>query len=72
MMGGAFFGPRKEQRRLTADDARVDEALIIIAGDMFAAGYDTKDIASRLVIPECAALAAVHVARERQRGGPNP
>jgi hypothetical protein len=34
---------------------------------MFAAGYDTKDIASRLVIPECAALAALHVARERQR-----
>lgn len=66
-MKGAWFGPPKQQRRLSAVDARADEALIIIAGDMFAAGYDTKDISLRLVVPEAAALAAVHVARERRR-----
>jgi hypothetical protein len=61
------FGPPRQQRRVTARDGRDDEALIIIAGDMFAAGFDTKDISIRLVTPECAVLAALHVARERQR-----
>ncbi|MFA6267657.1 MAG: hypothetical protein WC670_18315 [Pseudolabrys sp.] len=66
MRGGAF-GPPKRQTRVTASEARHDEALIIITGDMFAAGFDTKEISIRLVTPECAVLVALHVARERQR-----
>jgi hypothetical protein len=61
------FGPPRRQRPVTANDARSDEALIIIAGDMFAAGFDTRDIALRLVVPEAACAAALRVARERQR-----
>jgi hypothetical protein len=34
---------------------------------MFCAGFDTKDISIRLVTPESAVLAALHIARERQR-----
>jgi len=67
MTGGAFFGPPKRQTRVSAEDARHDEALIVIAGDMFAAGFDTKDISIKLVTPESAVLAALHLARERQR-----
>ena len=61
-----FIIPKK-QARVTASEARHDEALIIIAGDMFAAGFDTKDISIRLLTPESAVLAALHVARERRR-----
>lgn len=66
MRGGAF-GPPKRQTRVSASKATHDEALIMVAGDMFAAGFDTKDISLRLVTPECAVLAALHIARERQR-----
>jgi hypothetical protein len=69
MRGGAFFAAPRGAR-ITPSEARHDEALIIIAGDMFAAGFDTKDISLRLLTPECAALAALHVARERQRAAP--
>jgi hypothetical protein len=65
-MSGAFMPP-KRQTRVTARDGRDDEALIIISGDMFAAGFDTKDISLRLVTPECAVVAALRVARERRR-----
>lgn len=65
----SFLGPPKRNVRVTASEARFDEALILIAGDMFAAGYDTRDIAIRLVTPEAAVYAALRVARERQRGG---
>lgn len=41
--------------------------LVIIVGDMFAAGFDTKEISQRLVTPEHAVLAALHVERERRR-----
>jgi hypothetical protein len=34
---------------------------------MFAAGFDTKDISQRLLVPESAAYAALQVARDRQR-----
>jgi len=61
------FGPPKRKTRTTPEEARHDEALIIICGDMFAAGFDTKDISIRLIRPECAVLAALHTARERQR-----
>lgn len=57
----------KRSRRLTSQEARYGEALIIIAGDMFAAGFDTKDISLRLVTPEHEVLAALQIARERQR-----
>lgn len=63
------FGPPKKNARVTAADARDDEALILIAGDMFASGFDTKDISIRLLTPECAVLTALHVARERQFKG---
>lgn len=61
------MGPPKRITRVTARDGRDDEALIIIAGDMFAAGFDTRDISLRLVVPEAACVAALAVARERQR-----
>lgn len=54
-------------RSATVADAHTNEALIAICGDMFAAGMDTRDMSIRLVIPEAACLAALHVARERQR-----
>ena len=60
------FGPPKRNTRVTSADARSDEALIIIAGDMFAAGFDTKDISIRLVTPEHAVLAVLHIERERR------
>lgn len=66
---GGAFAPPKTATRITASEARHDEALIIIAGDMFAAGFDTKDISIRVLTPEHAVLAALHVARERQRAG---
>lgn len=69
MTGGHFFAPPRGPS-ITPSEARHDEALIIIAGDMFAAGFDTKDISIRLLTPECAVLAALHVARERQRAAP--
>lgn len=62
-----FMGPPRINRRVTVADARADEALIAFCGDMFAAGLDTKDMSVRLVVPEAACLAALHVARERQR-----
>ncbi|WP_283804919.1 hypothetical protein [Rhodopseudomonas palustris] len=43
--------------------------MIIIAGDMFAAGFDTRAIAARLITSEAAVEAALHRARERQRIG---
>lgn len=61
------FGPPRRQTRVTPSEATHNEALIIIAGDMFAAGFDTKEISIRLLTPECAVLAALHIARERQR-----
>jgi hypothetical protein len=67
MRAGASFGPPKRNRRVTASEARHDEALIIIVGDMFAAGFDTKDISIRLVTPESAVCAALQVCRERRR-----
>jgi len=67
MRPDGFFAPPKRNARISAAQARVDEALIIIAGDMFAAGFDTKDISIRLVMPESAVCAALDVARERQR-----
>jgi hypothetical protein len=57
----------KVNRRPTAAEGRADEFLITAAGDLFVAGFDTAEIARRLVMPECAVLAALHVARERQR-----
>lgn len=66
-MRDAFFSPPKRNMRVTASDARADEALIIIAGDMFAAGFDTKDISIRLLTPEAAVVAALSVCRERRR-----
>ena len=63
------LAPPKRNLRVTARDGRDDEALIIIAGDMFAAGFDTRDISLRLVVPEAACVAALRVARERQRAG---
>lgn len=67
MRPDSCFGPPKRNIRITAAEARTDEALIMIAGDMFAAGFDTKDISVRLVVPEAAALAALHVCFERRR-----
>lgn len=67
MRPDSSIGPPKRNSRVTAEDARHDEALIIISGDMFAAGFDTKDISIRLVTPESAVLAALHVCRERRR-----
>lgn len=61
------IGPLKRATRMTPEEARHDEALIIITGDMFAAGFDTKDISIKLVTPECAVLAALHVCQERRR-----
>jgi hypothetical protein len=58
--------PPKRNTRITASEAKTDEALIIIAGDMFAAGYDTREISIRLVTPEAAVAAALAVARDRQ------
>lgn len=60
------FGPPKANKRESYRDGARDEALIIVAGDMFAAGLDTKEIAIRLVRPESTVLSALHVARERQ------
>lgn len=57
----------KRSRRLTSQEARYVEALIIIAGDMFAAGFNTKDISLRVMTPEWAVMAALQIARERQR-----
>lgn len=45
------------------------EALVIIAGDMFASGYDTKDISLQTVTPESKVLSALHIARQRQFEG---
>jgi len=67
MMRGALFGPPKRKTRTTLEEARHDEALIIICGDMFAAGFDTRDISIRLITPECAVAAALCIARERRR-----
>ena len=67
MRGDRDLAPPKRNLRVTARDGRDDAALIIIAGDMFAAGFDTRDIALRLVVPEAACIAALAVARERQR-----
>jgi hypothetical protein len=60
------IAPPKRNVRVTASEARADEALIIIVGDMFAAGFNTKDISIRLVTPEAAVSAALNVARDRQ------
>ena len=60
------MGPPKRSTRVSSAEARADEALIIIAGDMFAAGFDTRDMSLRLVVPEAACVAALAVARERQ------
>jgi hypothetical protein len=59
--------PPKPNARVTAAEARCDEALIICAGDMFAAGFDTKDISIRLIVPEAAVVAALEVCRARRR-----
>jgi len=67
MRADGLFTPPKRNTRVSASEARTDEALIIIAGDMFAAGFDTKDISIRLVLPEAAVCAALEIARERQR-----
>ena len=67
MRSEGFFTPPKRNTRISAADARSDEALIMIAGDMFAAGFDTKDISIRLVMPEAAICAALEVARNRRR-----
>lgn len=64
----AGFGPPKKNRRSSPADVRGDEALITICGDLFAAGFDTRDMAMRLCEPEAVCLAALSVARERQRG----
>jgi hypothetical protein len=61
------FSPPKRNARVTPDEARGDEALIIICGDMFAAGFDTRDMSIRLVTPESACAAALGIARERRR-----
>jgi hypothetical protein len=61
------MGPPKRDVRVSARDGRDDEALIIITGDMFAAGFDTRDISLRLLVPKAACVAALAVARERQR-----
>ncbi|KPG01810.1 hypothetical protein IP86_03100 [Rhodopseudomonas sp. AAP120] len=52
---------------MTAAEARSDEFLISAAGDLFAAGFDTAQIASRFVAPEAAIAAALAVARQRRR-----
>lgn len=67
MRPDSTFGPPKRAARMSISEARCDEALIIIAGDMFAAGFDTKEISIRLVVPESAAWAALQVSRERRR-----
>ncbi|KIZ39059.1 hypothetical protein [Rhodopseudomonas sp. BAL398] len=69
MRPDASFGPPKVNSRPTWRDGAADEALIIIAGDMFAAGFDTRAIAARLITSEAAVEAALHRARERQRIG---
>jgi hypothetical protein len=61
------LAPPRRNARITAREGRSDEALRIIAGDMFAAGFDTKDISIRLLVPEHAVLAALHIERERRR-----
>jgi hypothetical protein len=61
------IGPRKRNTRVSAAEARSDEALIIITGDMFAAGFDTRDIAIRLVVPEAAVTTALRICRDRRR-----
>jgi hypothetical protein len=67
-MSFAGFAPPKKNRRTSQAEARADEALIVICGDLFAAGFNTSDMAKRLGEPEAACLAALSVARERQRG----
>jgi hypothetical protein len=67
MRPNGLFGPPKRNTRVSAADARLDEALILISGDMFAAGFDTKDISIRLVVPESAVAAALQVCRDRRR-----
>ncbi|WP_315774887.1 MULTISPECIES: hypothetical protein [unclassified Bradyrhizobium] len=62
------IGPRKRNDRMTALQAVADEALISAAGDMFAAGLDTREMAARLIVPEAAVTTALRVARERQLG----
>jgi hypothetical protein len=59
--------PPKKNRALSVAEARSDEMLITICGDLFAAGFSTFDMKQRLHLPEAACLAALHVARERQR-----
>jgi len=61
------LAPPKRNMRMTTAEARIDGALRIITGDMFAAGFDTKDISLRLLVPEHAVLAALHVERESRR-----
>ena len=68
MISPSMFSPPRRQSRVTASEGRHDEALILICGDMFAAGFDTKDMSIKLVTPECACLSALQIARERQRG----
>lgn len=63
----SIFTPEKVNRRPGWMDGARDEALIIVAGDMFTAGFDTRDIAFRLVTSEAAVSGALMVARERQR-----